>query len=393
MKKASGYALGKSFFLATPMIWIVGMEFFEKSIDKLKKENIDYFFDKIKRYLIDAKNYTAQIFGVVFILAITIVIFREAGLGFPMEKIEFFPAASNNLNTIFINKNKRVDISSDQLKFIDEIKNNYNGLLDDNRLLIIAPSDMAMWVFAYSGIWTRPYSMMPPGAENKGIYSPMSFYSREIADYRQWLFNDKDHYIALLNCGEAEGWAKKFGFNENDYENIYSDNYGNELLKLKSGVSTRFIYSEELDIRRDYAGKGWDGDKNKIIKISPIPISSEIVSRYSNLSGLFFNISISGKEKKSLNSDYLFKLKNGKCEENGSSVFEKIISKEDVKNIPAGQPIKIFFDNPIADSANKSFCFDFSRVKKLNNEEKETLSLILKDNIADHAEIYNYINK
>jgi hypothetical protein len=391
LRISASYSLEKSFFLSIPIMWIIWLEFFEKIINKLDSEKIKIFFDKLKIKLINFKNNIIQIVNIIFVFVIALTIIKESSLNFLPEKIDFFPTLLENLDDIFKNRGKDINVYKNQLDFVEKIKSDYSYVIKDGRILMISGIDDSLWIFAATGIWPRSISVMPVGVKNVGIYSPMSFYSRGIADYRQWLFNDKEHYIVIFNRGNSERWIKNSGFNVNDYDILLSDDFGNKLMKLKDGASARFVYNKDFDLRHNYEDKDWKENKTKVERVL-VPVNGEIETKFSNLSGLLFNIDIPEKQKKNLNSNYLFQLKSGYCRENGNVIVEKIISANNLRKITAGKELKITFDNPIPNSTEKTFCFEFSRIKKLSDDENELFGIILKNNIANEKEIYNYIN-
>lgn len=332
LEQASTYTLFKSFHLTVPLVWLVGLGFLSGLEIKGRKFKLS---------------------------TIILVVVLVASL-FGTEKLSIFakgryenwsvipPQALKNVKQIVGKEDDKVvmNITPDQLDFLRELKENHSYALNDGRLLFIAPPDTALWVYSASKIWPRPLSVIPEGRTGNGLFSPTSFYSKGIVDYRQWLKNDNQHYVAVFEKRDYDFWDSTSGMNLSDYNIIMlkGDNY---LLKLKNGIKTRY-YKTIVD--DDYeSGRSIDLIKTP----QKTPFSDTINTQDENLTGISFMLS---NMKGETAHDYFFEFSEGACEDDERKLIKQAYIRKD-SIIDMGYN-DIFFDQEL-DSKNKTYCYSF----------------------------------
>jgi hypothetical protein len=362
---ASGYVFMKVYYLTVPVIWIMGLLFFFEKVSfesisrimqKIKKNDFrffDYFSYKLFYYAI---LYAAFIFAVTSIKGISFRIL-------PLEKA--------NANLI-IRRDKEPNLTSDQSKLLSEIKEKYSYALQDNRIVMLTGYFESLWVFSYSGIWPRTFSLIP--GDNK-ISDKLSYMSpNSDIDYYQWLSNDKAHYLIYLNNKFAKDWVKKSIFNFSDYESIASVGE-NQLLHLKKDAEVRFI------IKNNYQDK----NKKDIVKL---PYLGEFIAQGVNFSGLSFYLNI--PKNKDVVNDYTFEIRENNCDTGGAVIARRIITKDSLREQKNNRSFNIFFDSIISESTNKKYCYTL-----YSKDDPGVVNLV---KIAGTSNvllegIYTYINK
>lgn len=344
-KKASGYTLSKSYCLAVPLVWLLGIQWIEMNITKIF--NVD-FFSKVKYFA--KENFQMHNYSVVKSIVLVVImmfIFKDANLGFfPFKGIKIIPVVSDESDMIMNYSDRSINISRDQLKFLDKLKSDYRSFISDGRILVVASPETSLWVFAYSGIWPRSLSLLPIDAKNKGIYAPTSFYSKDVADYNQWLLNDKNHVLIFFNTPSSQTWIKHSGFDMQNYNKLFEvgDNF---LLQLKKNIDVNFAYQ---DIPKNYEKSN---DKAAAEIAIPAPFSGEIFSPYNNLTAIGLKLKVN---KKNVNSNYYFELYANACLEKGELLVKKEISKKDLTGSINKDFFNIKLPTLLQDSGQKDFC-------------------------------------
>lgn len=343
-KIVSNYTFMKSFFLSVPLVWILGWDFL----------NSHFNLSAIKKWsLINFQTKTVVAYWLITTLLISFMLSKQA---------EIFPLEQNNL-ALAAGGSRSANITTAQLGLLKFIKEQQSDKLSDGRILVIAPYDTALWVFAYSGIWPRTMSLIGEGESANGAYSPMSIFSPNIANYYRWLKNDKDHYLVMFDKSDSKQWVEEVGFNERNYQDLASVG-DNHFLKLKNGEGVDMLF-QDIDPNSDQ------------LKGERVPYENEIIAKYDNLSGIAFRFMINKKE---LKSEFKFSLKEGDCKQNGKLILQQEISKEKLNQLKRKEFFSIKFDS-ISGSAEKTYCYkiDGEAGGLEIPEEKESGKVLLQD--------------
>lgn len=219
----SHYAAIKVMYLLVPMAWII----FISLLDKFESRFLDFNFIKAQ---FCKKEF---IIGSVLLFMFSVIFYGYA-YGSKWISFEITPLEMKNFELIFDEKRDPV-ITREQLELLDVVKREHAWVLQEGRLVIIAPPNAALWSFAYSGIWPRTLNLIDQSIVNdsNGVLSPMNIYSPNIIDYDFWLSREGEHVLMFFDTGESDKWAKRVKFNLADYE-VLAREGKNMLLKLKN---------------------------------------------------------------------------------------------------------------------------------------------------------------
>jgi hypothetical protein len=364
--KVSGYTMLKSLYLVVPIIWILGVILVDELSQKIGIKKVISFkiiFKKIcsiaKQYLIK-KNRIEIVF--LFLSLFLIIFYRS---------IRFIPLTIDNIK--LIGEIKKNNLTSEQMELLDKIKKEAPMSLWDGRIATIAPFETALWVYSYSGIWPRTYSLLPEGVLNDTMGSPMSVASAGIINYLQWLKNDKDHYLLYLDNKSARDWVKWNSFNFNEYD-VLSAVEENKLLKLKGGgVASWSIQTNDPSLKKRES--------------LSFPYSQDFIPVAENLAGLAFKFDFNIKKMKS-SDKYYFSLSEGVCNLEGKIVAKSDISIDNLKNLDKNDFYYISFDTSLAESKNKKYCIRW-RKNEGADDSLRIMSAVNKGGLILN-EIYKY---
>ncbi len=238
----SNYAAMKSLYLAIPLIWALGISFF------IEKDVLSWL--KISWQSILGKNratfYYKQMFSRNFLLLSFFWIVFVGIFKFRTDlQPEILPIINKNISLLSSGKKNASGLTHEQMVLLDKIKKDYPWTLDNKQIVVIAPPGTCLWVYAYAGLWPRTTSLVIDGNTHLESYAPMGLYSAGIVDYPYWLSRDKNHYMVYFDSRESSNWAKKVGFNLDDY-NVLLDSGGNKLLRLKDGITPKAIMTADV---------------------------------------------------------------------------------------------------------------------------------------------------
>jgi hypothetical protein len=332
----SNYTRSKVLYLLVPLVWILTLIGIDKALSAFSDKNVSIF--KWIESKIKSDFAIAALIGCI--AASIIVISGVSPKLFPLEK--------NNLKFVLESESENErNFTRDEMKLLDSIKMNHPEALEDNRILVVADYDTALWVFAYSGIWPRTYSLLADGEKNSDIWSPMSFYSAGIADYPTWIKNDKKHFIVIFGKNGGTRWKKNVDFDRSDYDLIEA--FGdNELLQLKKNEDVNISY------------KNGSTAKEKMNPIA-LPQEMEIIADRNNLVGLSFTFEVSNKRKQ--DSDrFLFRLFRGGCDSKGSLIEERIVAVNELASLDERDFYRIMLSREIEKLINEKFCIFWDQI-------------------------------
>jgi hypothetical protein len=361
---ASNYVYMKVFYLTVPVVWMLCLLLF---FEKVSIESIIALIKKIRKNRFELGTYFSykQLYFLLGYVVAVSVVTLIMGVDF-----KIFPLEKNNIN-LAIRRDKQPNLNSEQMQLLSLIKKDYGFALDDNRVLAITEYYRSIWTYSYSGIWPRPYSLIPNGDRSTIGLSYLAPNSG--VDYYQWLLNDENHYLVYMNSSFAKDWVKDSGFDFSDYEKIVSVGK-NYLLHLKDNTRTEFI------VPKKYPGKKQTDSVN-------LPYAGEFTSQLNNLSGLSFLLFIP-RDKNVLN-DYLFELREGSCAVDSAPIVEKIIAKNDLRIQKTNSTYIINFDTIIPESEGKTYCYKLS---SKDTPGAVNLARNSKTNDILFQEIHVYIN-
>lgn len=342
---ASNYVFMKVFYLTVPMIWILCLLFF---FEKVSFESIIILIDRIKKDGLKLKTYFSYkrlylLLGYVIYIAIVTFV---TGVDFKV-----FPVEKNNIE-LAIERNKKPNLTSQQMKLLTEVANERGSVLENGRILTLAEYPKSVWIFSYSGIWPRTYSLIPHEdivADELSYLAPNSG-----INYSQWLLNDENHYLIYLDSDFSKNWVTDSKFDFNDYETVLSVGE-NHLLRLKNNANVKYFISKKYP------------DKNQRDSVI-IPYSGTFISQQNNLSGLSFLLVI--PRNKNILNDYSFELREGDCSMNNAPIVKKTITKDELRNQKTDRSYEISFDSVVPDSKGKMYCYGLS-----SRDEAETVNL------------------
>lgn len=337
----SKYVALKSLYLAIPFIWLAGIVQIEKMYEN-RNRIVGTFRQMWSHKSIFSKRSIAYVLVAIFFIVVPLAYAKLSG-----SDLDVMPLVRQNIDLVVSSGIAR-NITAEQLQFLDKLKSEYGWTLEDNRILVIAPFDTSLWAYAYSGVWPRTFSLLG-AVKNAGAYSPMSFYSEGIANYENWLKNDNRHIVALFDNQASRSWQKKNAFRIDDYDILFSAG-NNHLLRLKEAAETEFFHQEKYVDTYLLNSSG----KNKLA----VPYSGEIASSPGRLVGLSFMFSL--KQRK-ISEDLSFTIRSGRCDKNGSSLYETTISKNELRNMEDGEYFLIRFNNPIGPITEDAACYSLHR--------------------------------
>lgn len=336
----SQYPAFKSLLLAVPLIWLVGLIQIEKIYKKRREIRNDLYrmydcgFSFLKKDIL--------IVSCIFLSLVVILVFAW----FSKVPIGVMPIIFRNTHSIVYPRNF-ANITAEQLLLLDKLKTEYARVLDERRILVIAPFDTSLWVYAYSGIWPRTFSLLG-NEKNFGEYSPMDVYSNDIVNYETWLKNDVNHVLVLFDNEFNRDWQARNNFHLEDYEILFSVG-NNYILQLKKSVEVEFFHQKNQIIYTFTPSISLPEKKKQ-----SIPYSGEIITLSETFIGLSFMLSI---KKEEISEDLFFDIRSGKCNENGSIFYKKTVSIEELRNQKKGDYYLIRFDSPVKISIGSPVCY------------------------------------
>lgn len=328
----SHYSAMKVLYLVVPSAWALFFIFIEDHRVGMIRLTKNFFGSP--RSILESGKWKAVVF-LLFLFSFTAISARAFEVDYAC-----LPLMKKNLELILKEKTDP-SISAEQMEILDLLKANHKDLLSDGQILIVAPTRSALWAFAYSGIWPRTKSLVPPEGSRAGIFSQLSFYSDGIADYGLWLKQDKKHALVYFDTEDGENWIDRSMFDFNDYQLIESEG-GNRILKLKQGETV------------DYA---WAWKKNEEKSVREIlPLEIDFVSEGDFLGGFFVRFQV--EPKKNVLNDVVGQIFEGSC--SGKKAVDKkadfVIVKNDLVKKGEKRTSRVLFEEFLPDAKNKKWC-------------------------------------
>lgn len=331
LQLVSNYVRLKVLYITIPLLWIFAIFFLAEIIPTIKK------IKKPIALRIKWKRHKGLYLSILLGVTIT------AGNVIIGNSVRLFPILQRNIE--FMQEPLRsANITNDQLKLLDKIKKDYSWTLQDNRIFIIAPYDTALLIYAYSGIWPRTYSLLTENDKINKTLTGMSLNSEGIAEYVNWLSNDKQHLLIYFDTAKSRSWIDLNGFDFNDYD-VLSSVGNNKLLRLKNNSEAKFSYQNDIP-----------GIKNK--NVIALPYEEEFRPKYDNFYGLVFFLSVINKSSES-GDKYSFSLYDGSCSSKGQIIIKKEITIDEIKSLKEKDQFAIFFNNRLENIKGKTLCMQW----------------------------------
>lgn len=210
--RVSHYTAFKSLYLLLPLVWVFALLPISRAFSflgrVLREKEIVWDLVQFRRRII--------LFAGLYLL--TFAFTTIAGIHW-----KIIPLHKKNITFSEGGGNIGKNITSEQIQMLDAISREYASILQEGRVLVIAPPDTALWIFAYSGIWPRTYSLLGQSEQHpRAGTSPMDMYSPGIADYETWFKNDPKRILVYFQTKESKKWMEKQKFPQEEYDILYS---------------------------------------------------------------------------------------------------------------------------------------------------------------------------
>ena len=207
----SHYAAYKVLYLLLPLVWVFAFSHFGKWMRYVR-----LFFVKrsVSIPLVKFRKYLLTLFGLYVVVGVGCYFLDISFKFIPLHKKNFSFAEGKGVSS---------NLYREQSQMIDKLNSKYAWTLQDGKVLVIAPPDTALWIYAYGKIWPRTYSLLGPEKKHpeKGV-SPMDMYSSGIADYQIWFQNDPKKIFVYFDNGESKKWIKEQKFPQEEYDIVHT---------------------------------------------------------------------------------------------------------------------------------------------------------------------------
>lgn len=195
-KKVAHYPAFKVLYLLLPLVWILALSSMTKIFSFLKELLVR---KKVTLDLVSFRRYAVLFIGLYALTAL----FTYAN-NIPWN---FLPLQKQNISLARGGGGVGFNLTREQSQLLDVIDRDFRGIVKDNKILVVAPADTSLLVFAYSGIWPRPMSLVDPEKPlGTGMMSPMEIGFPGIANYGEWFERDPDRILVYFKTKESKRW-------------------------------------------------------------------------------------------------------------------------------------------------------------------------------------------